>query len=107
MNVGQPDFFKRLDARLKDVGFPRRLENVSALAFDSRRRAILYPARFVDENFDFFGRTMTGTHRTAAALEALRAATDRELGEALGQKYVAKAFSRRPQKRARWKWCTT
>ena len=55
--------------------------------------APLLPAAFVDENFDFFGKTLTRRQGAAAALEALRGRSPTaQLGEALGQLYVEKTF---------------
>ena len=47
---------------------------------------------FVDENFDFYGRTLLGSKELRPRWKRCVAATDDELGEALGQKYVEKTF---------------
>jgi predicted metalloendopeptidase len=54
----------------------------------------------VDENFDFFGRTLTGTTEQLPRWKRCVAITDQDLGEALGQKYVEKAFPPAAKERA-------
>ena len=90
VNVGQPEFFKQFDARLKDVALDDwkvylRWELIHTAA------PTLSQA-FVDENFDFFGKTLTGTQEQQPRWKRCVAATDHELGEALGQKYVERVF---------------
>jgi predicted metalloendopeptidase len=53
----------------------------------------------VDENFNFFAKTLTGVTEIQPRWKRCVAATDRSLGEALGQKYVAQAFP--PEAKAR------
>ena len=47
---------------------------------------------FVNENFDFFRRTLFGAQELEPRWRRCVRATDRNLGEALGQVYVARAF---------------
>ncbi len=54
---------------------------------------------FVDENFAFFGRTLTGATVIRPRWKRILAATDLALGEDLGQLYVQKAFT--PDAKAR------
>ena len=68
------------------------MEDLSHLAPAAQFRAPLLPTPFIQENFDFYGKTLTGTEADAAALEALRGFHRRELGEALGRKYVERTF---------------
>jgi putative endopeptidase len=53
----------------------------------------------VDENFNFFGKTLTGTQELLPRWKRCVRSTDRQLGEALGQVYVKKAFP--PESKAR------
>jgi putative endopeptidase len=46
----------------------------------------------VNENFDFYGMTLQGTKELRPRWKRCVSATDHDLGEALGQKYVEKAF---------------
>jgi putative endopeptidase len=50
------------------------------------------PEKFVDENFDFYGRTLTGTTEMRPRWRRCVDATDSQLGEALGQYYVQRNF---------------
>jgi putative endopeptidase len=54
---------------------------------------------FVNENFDFFGRTLAGVPKLSPRWRRCVHSTDAELGEALGQAYVQRAFP--PQSKER------
>jgi len=54
--------------------------------------ARLLPAAFVRENFDFYGRTLTGTTEMRPRWKRCVDYTNGDLGEALGRKYVERAF---------------
>src|SRR6266853_4710447 len=90
INVGQPDFFKALDAQLTatplgDWKTYLRWHLVNAAAPG-------LPEKFVDEDFDFRGKTLTGAKEIQPRWKRCVQATDRALGEALGQVYVEKYF---------------
>src|SRR5258708_19741853 len=53
----------------------------------------------VDENFDFFARTVAGAEQQRPRWRRCVRAADRDLGEALGQAYVDRAFP--PDSKAR------
>jgi putative endopeptidase len=53
----------------------------------------------VDENFDFFAHTLAGQEQQLSRWRLCTNAADRDLGEALGQAYVDRAFP--PESRAR------
>jgi endothelin-converting enzyme/putative endopeptidase len=53
----------------------------------------------VDENFDFFAHTLAGAEEQRPRWRRCVAAADRDLGDALGQAYVDRAFS--PESKAR------
>jgi putative endopeptidase len=95
INVGQPDFFKGLDAQLTatpiddwKIYLRWHLVNAAAPAL---------PEKFVAEEFDFRGKTLTGATEIQPRWKRCVQATDRTLGEALGQLYVQKIFSARGQ----------
>jgi len=50
------------------------------------------PRAFVAEHFEMFGRTLTGARALAPRWRQCVGHADRDLGEALGQAYVARAF---------------
>jgi endothelin-converting enzyme/putative endopeptidase len=97
LNVANPDFFKALNAELKDaslndlkVYFRWRLVHAQVQAL---------PAPLVDENFNFYGKTLTGAKELRPRWKRCVAAVDGDLGEALGQVFVEKHFP--PQAKAR------
>src|SRR5438445_7051181 len=90
INVGQPDFFKALDAQLTATPIAAwkiylRWHLVNAVAPG-------LPEKFVAEDFDFRGKTLTGAKEIQPRWKRCVQATDRVLGEALGQVYVQKYF---------------
>jgi len=89
-DIGQPDFFKAMDGALVSVPLADwktylRWHLVHALAGS-------LPQKFVDENFDFYGRTLTGAKQLLPRWHRCVLATDGQLGEALGQVYVQRNF---------------
>ena len=91
LNVGNPEFFKQLDPILKQTS----LDDLKAyltwrVLLNS---AATLPKSFVDENFAFFGKTLSGTPEIEPRWKRCIEHTDGALGEALGQKYVEVAFS--------------
>jgi len=54
--------------------------------------APLLPQAFVQENFDFYGKTLTGTTELRPRWKRCVDFTDSELGEALGKQFVDKTF---------------
>src|SRR5216684_4079193 len=92
INVGQPDFFKAFDAqltatRIDDWKTYLRWHLVNAAAPGLSEK-------FVAEDFDFRGKTLTGAKEIQPRWKRCAQATDRVLGEALGQVYVQKYFPR-------------
>jgi putative endopeptidase len=90
INVGQPDFFKALDRELTATSIDDwktylrwHLVNAAAPGLSDK---------FVDEDFDFRGKTLTGAKEIQPRWKRCVQATDRVLGEALGQVYVQKYF---------------
>jgi putative endopeptidase len=55
-------------------------------------RAPYLPAAFVDENFDFYGRTLTGAEELRDRWKRGVALVETALGEAVGELYVARHF---------------
>jgi endothelin-converting enzyme/putative endopeptidase len=51
------------------------------------------PKRFDDENFDFYGRKLTGQPEQSARWKRCSNAVNGALGEALGQVYVSQYFA--------------
>ncbi len=61
--------------------------------------ATLLPKNFVDERFDFYRRTLLGAKELKPRWKRCVSATDVELGEALGRKYVEKTFGEEGKQR--------
>lgn len=90
VNVGQPDFFKELDADL--TGTPLADWKVYLRWHLINASAESLPAKFVDADFDFYGKTLTGTQVNLPRWQRCVRSTDHYLGEALGQIYVKEYF---------------
>jgi endothelin-converting enzyme/putative endopeptidase len=97
LNISSPDFLKGLDAVIQD----NDLDNLKAYVtwHVLRSSAPLLPKAFVQEEFNFSGKTLTGAKEERPRWKRCVAATDRALGDAVGQKYVEKAFSEQGKER--------
>jgi len=98
VNVGQPEFFQALDKQLKSVPISDWKIYLRWHLITASVPAL--PGKFVDENFNFYGRTLTGAKEIQPRWKRCVNATDRNLGEALGQKYVEKVFPPQAKQRA-------
>jgi putative endopeptidase len=99
INMAHPAFFKGLNEML--VAVP--IEDWKAylrwhLVHDA---ASGLSSNFVNETFDFYGKTLNGTKELLPRWRRCVMATDGSLGELLGQVYVKKAFP--PEAKARMK----
>ncbi len=87
VNVAAPDFFRAFDTQLKSPA----LKDYLAWHY-VRSQAALLPKAFVDENFDFYSRTLQGAKEQKARWKRCVAYTDGDLGEALGRDFVEQTF---------------
>ncbi len=90
INVSQPKFFEALDKDLSTVPLGEWKTYLRWHLIHAMAPAL--STSFVDENFNFYGRDLTGARELQPRWQVCVRATDRQLGEALGQKYVARAF---------------
>ena len=90
MNVAQPDFFKALDTQLTSTPLEDWKTYFRWHVLDAVAPGL--PEKFVNEDFDFHGRILTGAKQIQPRWKRCVQATDRNLGEALGQVYVQKYF---------------
>jgi endothelin-converting enzyme/putative endopeptidase len=97
LNVVVPDFFKALDTQLKSVSLDD-LKTYMRWHFVHSQAEFL-PTPFVDENFNFFGRTLTGAKEVRPRWKRCVSSVDGDLGEALGKEFVDKYFP--PEAKAR------
>ena len=90
LNVAEPDFFKGMDAALGSVPLDDWKTYLRWHLIHGSARAL--SEDFQDENFDFYGRTLTGSKEQLPRWQRCVNSTDAELGEALGQYFVEKEF---------------
>ncbi len=96
-DIGQPEFFKGVDAAVASV--PLADWKIYLRWHLIHTAAPTLSAKFVDENFNFYGLTLTGTKQNLPRWRRCVQRTDAELGEALGQYYVKRNFP--PEAKAR------
>jgi predicted metalloendopeptidase len=97
LNVASPDFFNALDVELKTVSLDDLKTYLRWHLAHSQVEAL--PEPFVDEDFNFYGKTLQGTKELQARWKRCVAAADGDLGEALGQVFVEKYYP--PEAKAR------
>jgi putative endopeptidase len=90
LNVAVPDFFKALDTELKNTSL-EDLKIYMKYHFVHSQAEFL-PSAFVNENFNFFGKTLTGAKELRPRWKRCTSSTDGDLGEALGKAYVDQTF---------------
>src|SRR5262249_40059930 len=96
-NVAVPDFLKALQTELQSTSLEDWKTYLTWHALHAS--AAFLPTAFVDENFSFYGRTLTGADELRPRWKRCVDYTDGDLGEALGQKFVEKTFG--PESKAR------
>lgn len=92
LNVAVPDFFKQLEAQLKSVSLDDWKTYLTWHVVHSA--APVLPSAFVNENFEFYGKALTGSKELRPRWKRCVQYTDADLGEALGQKYVELTFGK-------------
>jgi putative endopeptidase len=97
LNIGQPVFFKELNRQLTATPLDDWKTYLRWHLIDATAAGLSTP--FVEENFDFKGRILTGAKEIQPRWKRCVQSTDRNLGEALGQVYVKKYFP--PEAKAR------
>ena len=99
VNVGQPDFFKAASKLLKEMPLGDWKVYLRWHLVNAASNTL--SAKFVEESFNFNGKYLQGTTEMLPRWKRCVASTDRALGEALGQLYVAKTFTAQAKERAR------
>ncbi len=97
LNVTEPDFFKALSSLIEARSMDELKDYLTWHYISASAR--LLPKAFVDESFDFYSRTLAGTKELKPRWKRCVAATDDELGDALGRKYVEKTFGEEGKQR--------
>ncbi len=90
LDVSVPGFFKALNAVLTGTSVADLKTYLRWHLLHSAAPFLAKP--FVDENFHFFGQTLTGAKELEPRWKRCVRVTDNDLGFALGQKYVEQAF---------------
>ncbi len=90
INVGMPEFMKATSEMLEDVS----LEDWKLyIKWDILSSSASYlSSDFVDQSFDFYGKTMKDQKEIRARWKRVQGLTNSVLDEAIGQLYVAKYF---------------
>jgi putative endopeptidase len=96
-NIGQPDFFKSTDKMLGSVSISEWKTYLRWMALNAS--APLLSSKFSNANFGFYSRHLRGTKEQQPRWRRCVSATDRAIGEALGQEYVKVAFKPEAKKR--------
>jgi putative endopeptidase len=88
--IGQPEFFKEVETLLNyyDITDWKSYLKWNLISYNSS----LLSNKFVDQNFDFYGRTLSGTTEQRPRWKRVLDNTNRLLGEILGMEYVKLYF---------------
>jgi predicted metalloendopeptidase len=90
LDVVDPDFFKAMGSALDAIPLNEWKSYLRWTALHAQ--VSMLPARFVAEDFAFFGKRLGGQKEIKARWKRCVESTDAGLGEALGQAYVATEF---------------
>ena len=90
MNVDQPKFMQELDRQVHEVPLADWKVYLKWHLLTSVASSLSAP--FVEENFAFFGKYLSGTTEMKPRWKRCVESTDQLFGEALGKKYVEKYF---------------
>src|SRR6185312_4771486 len=90
LNVAVPAFFKSLNDDLQNTSSDDLKTYLRWHVIHGQ--AEFLPTPFVNENFNFFGKTLLGSKQLEARWKRCTSAVDNDMGEALGQVFVQKHF---------------
>ena len=90
LNVGQPDFFRAENQVIADQSLEALKAYLKFHVINGVAPWLSQP--FTDASFDFFQKTLQGQAEETARWKRCTAATDRALGEAVGQDWVKENF---------------
>jgi endothelin-converting enzyme/putative endopeptidase len=97
LNVSEPAFVKAFDHELVDAPLAQWRDYLAWHVLDTSADVLSAP--FVEQNFAFYGKYLSGATEMKPRWKRCAEATDGQLGEALGRAYVEKYFS--PEGKAR------
>jgi putative endopeptidase len=91
LNVVAPEYFRTMNAEITNESLA---DWKTYLRWHAAHRAAAdLPAAFVQEDFHFYGKTLRGQEQLPPRWKRCSNDVDNDLGEALGQAYVAKYFT--------------
>jgi endothelin-converting enzyme/putative endopeptidase len=90
INVTQPAFFQQLEKQIQSTSLDDWKAYLRWHAVHAE--APYLSSKFVNENFDFFSRTLRGVQQLPARWKRCVSGVDHQLGEALGQEFVRRTF---------------
>ena len=90
VNIWQPSFMKELNNMMKTVPVDNWKTFLRWQLINST--AAYLGKEFVDQNFDFYNRTLTGQEKMEPRWKLILDVTSASLGESIGQLYVKKYF---------------
>ncbi len=96
-NIGQPNFFKEINSMMDDFSIGEWKTYLRWMTINGA--APLLSKKFADENFEFYGKHLQGRKQQQPRERICVRAVDGNVGEALGQAYVARAFKPKAKKR--------
>jgi predicted metalloendopeptidase len=88
--VGQPSYFKELGKALNDVPLATWRDYLKLRVIDDFSPYL--SQAFVDEHFDFYGRTLSGTPQLKPRWKRGLDQTETSMGDLLGKEYVKRHF---------------
>ncbi len=91
LNVSSPDFMKAMNTLIDSTPLDDLKSYLTWHVLQSE--ANLLPKPFREANFEFFGKALQGAKEMPARWKQCVQASDRALGEALGQQFVKVAFA--------------
>src|SRR6267378_4342729 len=97
LNVSEPKFIKEVDRQLRETGLADWKTYLTWQFLNAKADELSQP--FVNENFEFQGKYLSGATEIKPRWKRCAESTDQLLGEALGKKYVEKYFP--PEAKAR------
>ena len=97
LNVTEPNFVKEVDRQLRDAPLADWKTYLTWQLLNAQADVLSEP--FVNENFEFQGKYLSGATEIKPRWKRCAESTDQLLGEALGKKYVEKYFP--PEAKAR------
>ena len=96
-NLAHPKFFREMNLMLREVPLEDWKIYLRWMATNTAAPAL--SKAFADENFNFYGRYLAGAKEQQPRWKRCVQAADANLGEALGQEYVKRAFTPAAKKR--------